>query len=93
MSDSDGDPYDIEFTGPARRAVTAIPESVAAAVVELIYGPLAADPYRLSKPLREPFDGQRVARRSTYRVRLRIDEATRTVHILDIRGRADAYRP
>ncbi len=41
-----------------------------------------------------PFAGQWVARRSSYRyrVRYRIDEGARTVVVLGIQGRADAYR-
>lgn len=87
-------PYQLVITRPARRALTEeLTESVAAAVWELINGPLRQQPHRLGKPLREPFAGQWVARRSTYRVRYRINEHAHSIFILDIRGRADAYQP
>lgn len=65
---------------------------VATAAWELIDGALRDNPQRLGKPLRAPYAGHWVARRSSYRVRYRIDDERRVVVILDIRGRADAYR-
>lgn len=85
--------YAIEVARPARRALTdELPVSVAAAAWELIDGPLRDNPQRLGKPLRDPFAGHWVARRSSYRIRYRVDEARRVVVVLDVRGRADAYR-
>jgi mRNA interferase RelE/StbE len=85
--------YDVELARPARRALTnELPIKVAAAAWELIDGALRDNPRRLGKPLRAPFAGQWVARRSTYRVRYRIDEDRRVVTVLDVRARADAYR-
>ncbi len=85
--------YDLEVARPARRALTdELAAAVAAAAWELIDGPLRDNPHRLGKPLREPFAGHWVARRSSYRVRYRIDEGRQVVIVLDIRGRADAYR-
>lgn len=85
--------YAVELARPARRALTdELPVAVAAAAWELIDGPLRDDPHRIGKPLRAPFAGHWVARRSTYRVRYRIDDARRVVTVLDVRGRADAYR-
>lgn len=85
--------YDVELARPARRALTdELPVKVAAAAWELIDGALRDNPQRLGKSLRAPFSGHWVARRSSYRVRYRIDEDRHVVIILDIRGRADAYR-
>lgn len=85
--------YKLEVARPARRALTdELPAAVAAAAWELIDGPLRDNPYRLGKPLRAPFAGHWVARRSSYRVRYRIDDGRQVVIVLDIRGRADAYR-
>lgn len=85
--------YDLEVARPARRALTdELPVAVAAAAWELIDGPLRDNPHRLGKPLRAPFAGHWVARRSSYRVRYRIDDGRQMVIVLDIRGRADAYR-
>ena len=85
--------YRVEFVRPARRALAEeLPETVAAAAWELITGPLCAEPRRIGKQLRAPFAGEWVARRSSYRVRYRIDDDRQVVTIMDVRGRADAYR-
>lgn len=46
----------------------------------------------MGKPLDEPFDGYYSARRGTYRIIYRIDEAKRVVEIHSIRHRRDTYR-
>lgn len=85
--------YGIELARPARRAlIDELPMTVAAAAWELTDGPLRDNPQRLGKPLRAPFAGHWVARRSSYRVRYLIDEERHVVTVLDVRGRADAYR-
>lgn len=85
--------YGIEVARPARRALTdELPVTVAAAAWELVDGPLRENPQRLGKPLRAPYDGHWVARRSSCRVRYRIGEHRHVVIVLDVRGRADAYR-
>ncbi len=76
----------------ARRLAEHLPEAVAAACIEFVFGPLAEDPHRVGAPLRKPFKGQWRARRGEYRVRYRIDDETRTVYVLDIDNRRDAYR-
>jgi mRNA interferase RelE/StbE len=40
-----------------------------------------------------PLAGWHGARRGTYRIVYRIEENTRTVHVLDIDQRAEIYRP
>ncbi|MEU4718651.1 type II toxin-antitoxin system RelE family toxin [Nonomuraea dietziae] len=88
------DPYTILLDPPARRALASgLPESVAAAAWELITGALAREPWRVGKPLQEPYDGLHVARRGTYRIVYRIDEDKHTVAIQTIKHRRDAYRP
>lgn len=85
--------YDVELARPARRALTdELSVKVAAAAWELINGARRDNPRRLGKPLRAPFAGQWVARRSTYRVRYRIDEDRHVITVLDVRARAVAYR-
>ena len=69
-----------------------LPVKVANAVWQLIDGALRDNPHRLGKPLRPPYAGHWAARRSSYRVRYQIDEARHVVAVLDLRGRADAYR-
>lgn len=76
----------------ARRLAERLPESVAAACVEFIFGGLAAGPQRVGAPLRKPFEGQWRARRGEYRIRYRVDEETQTVYVLDVDHRRDVYR-
>lgn len=76
----------------ARQLTEQLPEAVAAACVEFLYGPLAENPYRVGAPLRKPFEGYWRARRGEYRVRYTIDDSTQTVQVLDISHRRDAYR-
>lgn len=85
--------YDVELARPAGRALSdELAVKVAAAAWELIDGALRDNPRRIGKPLRAPCAGHWVARRSSYRVRYLIDESRHLVVVLDIRGRADAYR-
>ncbi|GAA3441642.1 type II toxin-antitoxin system RelE family toxin [Planomonospora venezuelensis] len=88
------DRYTVLLSPPARRALTAeLPESVAAAAWELVTGAIAQEPWRVGKPLQEPYEGLHVARRGTYRVIYRIDEDKRSVTIQTIKRRRDAYHP
>lgn len=85
--------YVVRFQAPARRAVSErLPEAVAAAVVEFCAGPLTRNPYRVGKPLFGPFAGCHGARRGTYRIIYRIDDAAKVVTVLDVSPRATAYR-
>jgi mRNA interferase RelE/StbE len=61
-------------------------------VLEGIYGSVARDPWRVSKPLHE-LAGMRVARRGQYRVVFRIDEAKRLIVVRRVDHRRDVYRP
>jgi mRNA interferase RelE/StbE len=90
---SDAGPYRIELAGEARRALHRLPGKVAAAIIEMITGPLAANPARLSKPLTNELSGYRSARRGDYRLLIRIEEATRVVLVVRIEHRAGVYRP
>lgn len=76
----------------ARRLGEQLPEVVAAACVEFLFGPLADNPRRVGAALRAPFAGQWRARRGEYRVRYRIDDAEQIVYVVDIDHRRDAYR-
>jgi mRNA-degrading endonuclease RelE of RelBE toxin-antitoxin system len=63
------------------------------AVIEFITGVLPDNPLRLSKPLTGEFGELRSARRGDYRVLIQVDEGARTVFVLRIAHRAEAYRP
>jgi mRNA interferase RelE/StbE len=86
--------YEIRFQPAARRAIAErLPEAVAAAVLEFCEAALAVSPYRVGKPLFGPLAGCHGARRGTYRIVYRVQENTRTVHVLDIDHRAQIHRP
>lgn len=76
----------------ARQLTEQLPESVATACVEFLYGPLADNPHRVGAPLRKPFEGHWRARRGQYRVRYTIEDDIHTVHVLDISHRRESYR-
>lgn len=86
--------YEPRFQPSARRAIAQrLPESVAAAVLEFCADTLAVNPNRVGAPLFGPLAGCHGARRGTYRIIYRIDEGTRTVHVLDVDHRAGIHRP
>lgn len=85
--------YAIAWTAPARRALARLPEKVATAVVEFLYGSLAASPHRVGKPLKLGLEGLHSARRGDYRVIYRIDDQRRRIEVVAIEHRSDIYRP
>lgn len=85
--------YDVDWSSPARRALQRIPEKVALAAVEFIYGALAENPHRVGRPLRLELAGLHSARRGDHRILFEIDDANRSVLIVTIEHRSDAYRP
>ncbi len=83
----------LAVTPTARRQLTEhLPEAVATAAYEFIVGPLLDNPHRVGKQLRPPLDDRHSARRGTYRVIYRIDDQRRTVIVVDVAHRRDAYR-
>jgi mRNA-degrading endonuclease RelE of RelBE toxin-antitoxin system len=90
---SAGEPYEIRFQRAARQAIShRLPENVAAAVLEFCESSLSVNPQRVGKPLFGPLLGYHGARRGTYRVIYRIDEASHSVQVLDIDHRADIHQ-
>jgi len=87
------EPYRLNITRTARRALSErLPVEAAGAVIEFLRGPLSENPYRVGAPLNAPFEGQYRARRGEYRVRYRIDDRERMVHVLNVSHRRIAYR-
>ena len=85
--------YTLIITPTARRQLAQhLPEAVAFAAHEFIVGALLDNPQRVGKRLQAPLDDRHSARRGTYRVIYRIDGAERTVTVVDIAHRRDAYR-
>ena len=90
MSDDAG--YELVLTPPAVRAIqTGLPETVAAAVIEFMTGPLVSNPRRVGKMLRRELAGIWSARRGTYRVLYRINDDPKEVVVLRIEHRRAAY--
>jgi mRNA interferase RelE/StbE len=87
------DIFAIAWTTASRRALTRLPEKVATAVVEFLYGSLASSPYRVGKPLKLGLEGLHSARRGDYRVIYRIDDRQRQGTVVAIEHRSDVYRP
>ncbi|HEY1914223.1 MAG TPA: type II toxin-antitoxin system RelE/ParE family toxin [Streptosporangiaceae bacterium] len=85
--------FAVAWTPTSRRALTRLPEKAATAAVEFIYGSLAENPHRVGKPLKLGMEGLHSARRGDYRVIYRIDDEARTVTVMAIEHRSDAYRP
>lgn len=87
-------PYELVLTPPAIRAVqSGLPEGIAAAVIEFLTGALVENPYRVGKQLRGDLAGIHSARRGTYCVLYRINEAQHEVVVLRIEHRRGVYRP
>ena len=86
-------PYQLRTTPNVRRALSErLPEAVAGAAYEFMTGPLIREPYRVGKHLLPPLDDRFSARRGTYRIIYRVDDATRTVTVVDVDHRRDVYR-
>jgi mRNA-degrading endonuclease RelE of RelBE toxin-antitoxin system len=82
----------VTWTATATRALQRLPEKVATAAIEFIYGSLAENPQRVGKPLRFELEGLHSARRGDYRVVYEIDRHGEMVTIIAIQHRADVYR-
>lgn len=89
---SSADRYRLVIAPTARRQLAeSLPEAVAMAAHEFIVGPLLDNPQRVGKQLHPPLADRHGARRGTYRVIYRIDEEQRTVTVLAVIHRSDAY--
>jgi mRNA-degrading endonuclease RelE of RelBE toxin-antitoxin system len=84
-------PFDVAWTPTAQRDLSRLPEKVATAVVEFVYGSLAATPL-VGGELHFELEGHRSARRGDFRVIYRVDIEERRVHIVAIGHRSDIYR-
>ena len=60
-------PYLVVFTSAARRRLDKLPFQAAAALYDHLTGPVAENPYKLSKSLDAPFADVRSTRRGEYR--------------------------
>ena len=84
--------YSVVLSAAAKRAIEQdLPEAVAIAVVDFLYGWLVAEPYRVGKPLRFELEGYWSARRGQYRVIYSIHDTQVLVRVVRISHRADVY--
>ena len=90
MSEQD---YVVAWTAAGPRTLARLPEKVATAAVEFVYGSLAVNPHRVGKPLKLGLAGLHSARRGDYRVMYRIDDHDNRIDVVAIEHRSDAYRP
>jgi mRNA interferase RelE/StbE len=88
-----GRPDSVALTPEAQRQLAWLPGKIVAAVLEGLYGSIARNPWRLSKPLHDELAGLRVARWSEYRIVFRVDEAKHLIVVRRVDHRRDAYRP
>jgi mRNA-degrading endonuclease RelE of RelBE toxin-antitoxin system len=88
-----GQPFAIAWSPSALRDLARLPEKVAAAVVEFVYGALAENPHRVGHELRFELEGKHSANRGDYRIVYAIDDDGLLVTILAIDHRSKIYRP
>ena len=86
------EPYQAQITARAARDLQRLPEKIATACAEFIFGPLVENPQRVGKPLRNELAGLRSARRGDYRVVYAIVDGKRRIEIVHIDRRSDIYR-
>lgn len=84
--------YRVAITSPAARDLDKLPEKIATACVEFIFGPLANNPHQVGKPLRGELEGSHSARRGDYRIIYAIRTDPHVVEIYHIGRRSDIYR-
>lgn len=85
--------HQVVLSATARRDLAGIPPRIVSAIVEFVYGDLAAHPRRVGKPLGRELAGSFSARRGPYRILYDVDDSTQTVHVLRVDHRSDVYRP
>lgn len=90
----DGAGAELVLTAPVTRAFRdRLREPVAVAVIEFLTTALVGNRHRVGKALRADLTGIWSARRGTYRVLYRINEAAHEVVVLRVEHRRDVYRP
>lgn len=83
--------YEVVITATAKRDLQRIPPRIVPAIIEFIFGEMAAHPRRLGKPLQRELDGTYSARRGPYRILYSIDDSVDRVNVLRIHHRAHVY--
>ncbi len=84
--------YQVVASPSARRQMNQLPESVAAAVFELLSGDLGRTPHRLGGRLHGIWDGYLSARRGSWRILYRVDDEAHVVYVERVENRGKVYR-
>lgn len=84
--------YEIEWAASALRSLDRLPDKIALACVEFVYGGLAENPQRVGRALRFELEGKHSARRGDFRVIYEIDESQHVVTVIAIDHRSDFHR-
>jgi mRNA-degrading endonuclease RelE of RelBE toxin-antitoxin system len=83
----------IRIAARAERDLARLPDKIATACVEFVFGPLAKEPYRVGRPLRGQLTGLYSARRGSYRIIYRIEDGDDHVEIIHIDHRRASGGP
>ena len=83
---------DVRISARAEPDIARLPEKIAVACVEFIFGALAENPYRVGTELRGQLAGLRSARRGSYRIIYQVDEERHRIDVVHIDHRGDVYR-
>ncbi len=86
------EPFEIDWTSGALRSLDRLPEKIAIACVEFVYGGLADNPHRVGRPLRFDLEGMHSARRGDFRIIYEINDDQHAVTVVAIDHRSDVYR-
>lgn len=85
--------WTVGLAGSTTRDVDRLPPRAVPAVIEFIYGPLAENPRRVGRPLRDDFEGEWNAHRGSYRILYRLNKIEELITVTRVGHRADVYRP
>lgn len=87
------EPFAVAWASSALRSLDRLPEKIATACVEFVYGSLVENPQRVGRGLRFDLEGKHSARRGDFRVVYQIDLEHRVVTVVAVDHRSDVYRP
>lgn len=85
--------FDIAWASSALRSLDRLPDKIATACIEFLYGSLAENPQRVGRALRFDLEGMYSARRGDFRIVYEIDDRQHVVTVLAIDHRSDVHRP
>lgn len=84
--------FEVSLARAAQHDIAELPTGVAFAAIEFISTQLTTQPLRVGKRLTPPYGDQHSARRGTFRILYVVNDEARTVTVISVRHRRDAYR-